>query len=56
LFCFFIGAVAMRGAGCVVNDIIDRDIDAKTERTKGRPLASAGFRFLMPARFWLYCA
>ena len=37
---FFIGAVAMRGAGCVVNDIIDRDIDAKTERTKGRPLAS----------------
>lgn len=37
---FAIGAVVMRGAGCVVNDLWDRDIDAKVERTKGRPLAS----------------
>ncbi|MBI1187154.1 MAG: 4-hydroxybenzoate octaprenyltransferase [Alphaproteobacteria bacterium] len=37
---FLIGAIAMRGAGCVLNDIVDRDIDAKVERTKGRPLPS----------------
>ena len=35
-----LGAVAMRGAGCVYNDIVDRDLDAKVERTRGRPLAS----------------
>ncbi|MBM3506132.1 MAG: 4-hydroxybenzoate octaprenyltransferase [Alphaproteobacteria bacterium] len=37
---FLIGAFAMRGAGCVWNDIIDRDIDAKVARTASRPLAS----------------
>ncbi len=37
---FTIGAVVMRGAGCTVNDIIDRNIDAQVERTKGRPLPS----------------
>jgi 4-hydroxybenzoate polyprenyltransferase len=37
---FFIGAVAMRGAGSTFNDFIDRDIDAKVERTRGRPLPS----------------
>ncbi len=37
---FGIGAVAMRGAGCTINDIIDRDIDAKVERTRVRPLPS----------------
>jgi 4-hydroxybenzoate polyprenyltransferase len=37
---FAIGAVAMRGAGCVVNDLVDRDLDAKVERTRHRPLAS----------------
>jgi 4-hydroxybenzoate polyprenyltransferase len=35
-----LGAVAMRGAGCVYNDIVDRDLDAQVERTRGRPLAS----------------
>ncbi|MEM9573399.1 MAG: 4-hydroxybenzoate octaprenyltransferase [Pseudomonadota bacterium] len=35
---FAIGAVAMRGAGCTWNDIRDRDIDAKVERTAARPL------------------
>jgi 4-hydroxybenzoate polyprenyltransferase len=35
-----IGAVAMRGAGCVVNDLADRDLDARVERTRHRPLAS----------------
>jgi 4-hydroxybenzoate polyprenyltransferase len=36
-----IGAMAMRGAGSTYNDIVDRDIDAKVERTRNRPLASA---------------
>ncbi len=35
---FLIGAIVMRGAGCTYNDIIDRDIDAKVERTRTRPL------------------
>lgn len=37
---FFIGAVAMRGAGSTYNDYVDRDIDAKVARTRSRPLAS----------------
>lgn len=37
---FFIGAVAARSAGCIINDIYDKDYDAKVERTKNRPLAS----------------
>jgi 4-hydroxybenzoate polyprenyltransferase len=39
LLCF-IGAVAMRGAGCTFNDIVDRDIDDKVERTRSRPIPS----------------
>lgn len=37
---FFIGAFLMRSAGCIVNDIWDRDFDKNVERTKNRPLAS----------------
>ena len=37
---FFLGAVAMRGAGCTLNDLIDRKMDAQIERTKHRPLPS----------------
>lgn len=37
---FFVGSVVMRGAGCIVNDLWDRKIDAQVERTKNRPLAS----------------
>ena len=37
---FFVGAVAMRGAGCTWNDLLDRDIDARVERTRDRPLPS----------------
>ncbi|HET9811451.1 MAG TPA: 4-hydroxybenzoate octaprenyltransferase [Sphingomicrobium sp.] len=36
----FLGAFAMRSAGCVYNDIVDRDLDRRVERTKLRPLAS----------------
>ena len=39
LFLFFVGAVLMRSAGCIVNDIVDKDIDKKVQRTKNRPLA-----------------
>src|SRR3981081_2789188 len=35
---FFIGAFAMRGAGCTWNDITDRDLDAQVERTRSRPI------------------
>jgi 4-hydroxybenzoate polyprenyltransferase len=37
---FAVGAVVMRGAGCVVNDLLDRDLDRQIERTRARPLAS----------------
>ena len=40
LTAFAIGAIAMRGAGCTWNDLIDRDIDALVERTRSRPLPS----------------
>ncbi|WP_455474427.1 4-hydroxybenzoate octaprenyltransferase [Bartonella sp. B30(2025)] len=38
LFLFFIGSVAMRGAGCTWNDLIDHKIDSQVERTRSRPL------------------
>jgi 4-hydroxybenzoate polyprenyltransferase len=37
---FAVGAVAMRGAGCTYNDLVDRDIDGMVERTRSRPLPS----------------
>ncbi|WP_374368271.1 4-hydroxybenzoate octaprenyltransferase [Dongia sp.] len=37
---FAVGAIVMRGAGCTINDIADRDFDAKVARTANRPLAS----------------
>jgi 4-hydroxybenzoate polyprenyltransferase len=37
---FAIGAVAMRGAGCTLNDLLDRDLDAQVTRTQTRPLPS----------------
>ena len=37
---FFIGSVIMRSAGCIINDLVDQDIDSKIERTATRPLAS----------------
>ena len=41
---FAIGSLVMRAAGCVVNDLWDRDIDRKVVRTAGRPLASGVLR------------
>ena len=51
---FFVGAFAMRGAGCTWNDIVDRDLDTRVERTRSRPIpagqvtvaAAAGFLLL----------
>jgi len=40
LVLFFIGSVLMRSAGCIVNDIVDRNFDKKVLRTKNRPIAS----------------
>ena len=37
---FFLGSVLMRSAGCVFNDIVDRNLDKKIQRTKERPIAS----------------
>jgi 4-hydroxybenzoate polyprenyltransferase len=39
LLLFFLGSVLMRSAGCIVNDIVDKDFDKKVQRTKKRPLA-----------------
>ena len=40
LILFFFGSVLMRSAGCIVNDIVDKDFDNKVQRTKKRPIAS----------------
>ena len=37
---FFLGAILMRSAGCIVNDILDKEFDKKVFRTKNRPIAS----------------
>ncbi len=50
---FLAGAIAMRGAGCTYNDILDRDIDAKVERTRLRPIPS-GAVSLKAAWAWLF--
>ncbi|MGB3455418.1 MAG: 4-hydroxybenzoate octaprenyltransferase [Litorimonas sp.] len=47
-----VGAIAMRGAGCTYNDIVDRDLDARVERTRSRPLPS-GRVGLKTAWLWL---
>lgn len=49
---FGVGAMAMRGAGCTYNDIVDRRLDAQVARTAGRPLA-AGEIGLVSAWLWL---
>jgi 4-hydroxybenzoate polyprenyltransferase len=48
-----IGSIAMRGAGCVYNDIVDRDLDARVARTRSRPLVS-GAVSLTGAWIWLF--
>ena len=40
LLLFFFGSILMRSAGCIVNDLVDKDFDKKVSRTKNRPIAS----------------
>jgi 4-hydroxybenzoate polyprenyltransferase len=49
---FLLGSIAMRGAGCVYNDVVDRDLDRQVARTRSRPLAS-GAVSLKAAWAWL---
>ncbi len=48
---FFIGAFAMRGAGCTWNDIVDRHLDASVERTRSRPIPSGQVSVAQAATF-----
>jgi len=48
---FFIGAFAMRGAGCTWNDIVDRDLDGAVERTRSRPIPSGQISVAQAALF-----
>lgn len=50
---FGVGAIVMRGAGCTLNDIIDRDIDAKVARTAVRPLPSGALTVGQAAAFFI---
>jgi 4-hydroxybenzoate polyprenyltransferase len=52
IFWLLLGSIAMRGAGCVYNDIVDRDLDAQVARTRTRPLVS-GAVSLRAAWAWL---
>ena len=40
IFLFFLGSILMRSAGCIFNDIVDKDLDKKVARTKKRQIAS----------------
>jgi 4-hydroxybenzoate polyprenyltransferase len=51
MFLFAAGAVVMRGAGCVINDIYDRKLDRLVERTRTRPLASGEITLLQALAF-----
>jgi 4-hydroxybenzoate polyprenyltransferase len=51
LILFFVGAFAMRGAGCTWNDIVDRDLDARVERTRSRPIPSGQVTVASAAAF-----
>jgi 4-hydroxybenzoate polyprenyltransferase len=53
LLLFGLGSLAMRGAGCVYNDIVDRDLDAQVARTRDRPVAS-GRVSVRAAWNWLF--
>jgi 4-hydroxybenzoate polyprenyltransferase len=56
LLLFLIGAIAMRGAGCTYNDILDRKLDAEVERTRNRPLPSGRVSVRAAAAFLFFQA
>ena len=51
LVLFLVGAFVMRGAGCTWNDIVDRDLDARVERTRSRPIPSGQVTVAAAAAF-----
>ncbi|MEP3280591.1 MAG: 4-hydroxybenzoate octaprenyltransferase [Stappiaceae bacterium] len=51
LVLFLIGAIAMRGAGCTYNDLVDRQIDAMVERTRSRPIPSGQVSIIQAVLF-----
>jgi len=51
LLLFLVGAFAMRGAGCTWNDIVDRDLDGRVERTRSRPIPSGQVSTAQAAAF-----
>ena len=53
LVLFAVGAIVMRGAGCTYNDIVDRNIDAKVARTRGRPIPSGA---VTTRQAWMFAA
>src|SRR5215472_5178348 len=53
---FFVGAFAMRGAGCTWNDIVDRDLDGRVERTRSRPIPSGQVSVAQAAAFMVALA
>lgn len=53
LLLFLVGAIAMRGAGCTYNDLVDQKIDEKVERTRSRPLPSGQ---VTRRQAWLFLA
>ena len=51
---FFLGSILMRSAGCIFNDIVDRDFDKKVERTKKRPIPSGKISVLESFIYLIY--
>ena len=49
---FFLGSVLMRSAGCIVNDILDKNFDKRTFRTKKRPLTAGKISIINSLRFF----
>lgn len=53
-FLFVLGSIIMRGAGCVINDLCDRDLDGRVERTKTRPLVGGQVSIRQAILFTLF--
>ena len=51
---FFLGSVLMRSAGCIVNDILDKEFDKKVIRTKNRPIASGKVSIMLGSIYTIF--